>query len=437
MKPLTPAGPGLLETLNLMRLFRKGNIDALDALHDRFGAIAYLPAPINAYVVFAPELITRVLQRDYRSYKLSKDYSQLEFLLGKGLVTSDGDAWLTQRRQLAKMFQGDVITDYLKQVQPTINGWADNLFVTRAGTPFDATNAFGELAVSLSSTLLFGYATDAGDADLRAVLDVASLAAVRRIYALARVPRWVPTRANRNEHAARQRIVRYVNNRRLTVLPGSMCVVNALEMTSPALSAMAFRDQLVTLMVAGQDTMLAALSWLVHCVSLRQDLQLAIRQEAQRAPSSNETDAHNHMPTARRCVLEALRLWPPIPIIARTPNTAVKLGEYAVPQGSVVLCALRAAQRSPAHWQRPLTFAPERFGPERGSANLLAFGVGPRRCIGEKLAVAELVATLSALIVRGTITPAHTAAPTAYTTIAMKPEHGVHIEVRRHAEQNA
>jgi cytochrome P450 len=437
MKTPRPPGPGRLETLNVMRLFRKGDIDALDALHARFGAIAYLRAPIDAYVVFDPELMTNILQHDYRNYTKSKNYAQLEFVLGKGLVTSDGDAWLAQRRQLAKMFVGDAVNSYLQLVQPTINEWADNLFATTAGAPFDATNTFGELAVGLSSTLLFGYAPNVGDAELRAALDVASLAAVRRIYALARVPRWIPTRANRNEHAARQRIDRYVNSRRLAVLPGSTCVVNALAATSPSISANALRDQLVTLMVAGQDTMLAALAWLVHCISLRQDLQVVIRQEAQRNHASNATWVLDHMPTARACVLEALRLWPPIPIIARTPTKDVTLREYSVPQGSIVLCALRAAQRAPGRMQTPLAFAPERFGQELRSADLLAFGLGPRRCIGEKLAIAELVATLCALVVRGTITPTPSATPTAYTTIAMKPKHGTHIVVSRHAEQYA
>jgi cytochrome P450 len=433
MKPRTrPAGPGLLQTLSIMGAFRGGNIDALDALHERYGALCYLPAPMGAFVIFAPELMAQVLQHEHRNYTKSHNYAQLKYVLGEGLVTSEGAAWVSQRRQLAKLFQSSSIAGYAEHVEPVIAAWAEEVFAEQPRVAFDVSDALARLAVGLSCSLLFGETAVHETHMLRVSLDVASQAAVERIYAVLRLPRWIPLLVHKQEREARNALDGFVERQVRMVPEGRLCGLTMLRSIEPKLTKKEMRDQLITLLVAGQDTMLAALSWLINCLASRPELQEAIRIEAQKAASSTPSARLDRAPLARSCVLEALRLWPPIPMIARSPNADLQLGDVVIPKGSVVLCAIRAMQRSSTLWSSPLSFDPTRFRNESEHQGFAAFGLGPRRCIGEKLALYELVSVLSALLLRGKITSTLTRDPIAHTTIAMKPKHGIAVVFTRH-----
>jgi cytochrome P450 len=429
-----PAGPSFLKTLSIMRDFRRGNIDALDALHERYGAICYLPAPIGAFVVFAPDLMAQVLQQEHLRFTKSKNYAELKYILGEGLVTSEGTAWIAQRRQLAKLFQSATLAQYAEHIGPVIAAWADEVFEHASTGPLDVSEALARLAVGLSCSLLFGETALHESNHLRTSLEIASQAAVERIYAVLRLPRWIPFRRHTQEREARAALNDFLERQMQTVPEGRSCGLNMLRSIEPKLTQEEMRDQLITLLVAGQDTMLAALSWLIHCLASRPALQEAIRLEAVSTSGSSRLEQLEQMPLARSCVLEALRLWPPIPMIARSPNADVLLGDFIIPKGSVVLCAIRSMQRSSALWCSPLSFEPTRFHGQNEPQGFAAFGRGPRRCIGEKLAMYELISALSAVLLRGTIASTDARDPIANTTIAMKPKHGVRVVLTRHVQ---
>src|SRR5690606_36252518 len=101
---------------------------------------------------------------------------------------------------------------------------------------------------------------------------------------------------------------------------------------------------------------------------------------------------------------EALRLYPPVPVIARQPKEPFELGGTRVPAGAQIVIPIFAVHRHRKYWEDPDRFDPDRFLPEREAlrprTQFMPFGAGPRICLGQRFAMIEAV-TLLATFVRG------------------------------------
>lgn len=435
-----PPGPSMVEAVRLAHAFRHGSIDAFESLRQRYGELVYLPRPIDAYVLLAPRHVARVLQENHRNYTKSTNYRQLAYMMGQGLVTSEGEAWVAQRRRVAGAFRGDVLRRYAEYVTVTAERWASDLCRRRVGGPaFDLAEELGVLTAALSCAFLFGRAELGAARELRDLVSTASEVALRRIYAPVRLPRWVPTRHHRRERAARHALDAFAFDeisraRRTSGLERRRTVLSALiepDANGTVLAGTELRDQVVTFLMAGQDTIEAALSWLFCVLGSRVELQREIVREIHAVPSE-QRDGFEQLESlawTRAGLLETLRLYPPIPLFARTPVQDDVLDGFRIPAGAVVLCAVRAIQRDAAHWPDPGALDPQRFlGASAASHGAsFAFGAGPRKCIGERLAMLEMTAVVAALVPKAIVSLEHATIPEAHTTIAMKPSGGVRV----------
>jgi cytochrome P450 len=97
-----------------------------------------------------------------------------------------------------------------------------------------------------------------------------------------------------------------------------------------------------------------------------------------------------------------MRLYPPAPIITRTALKDFRLGDFLIPEGTVMFVPIYAVHHHPTIWDRPEQFDPERFAPEAAKARhryaYMPFGAGPRVCIGNAFAVMEGVVVLAVLL---------------------------------------
>jgi cytochrome P450 len=122
-------------------------------------------------------------------------------------------------------------------------------------------------------------------------------------------------------------------------------------------------------------------------------------------------------------------------VTARTPTADDKLGGHRIPARSVLLLSPYVLQRHPAFWEHPERFDPERFTPERAIGRprfaYFPFGGGPRRCIGQTLAMLEMVVIL-AMVAHAyelCLVPEHPLVPEA--RIALRPRHGMLVMLRQ------
>lgn len=176
--------------------------------------------------------------------------------------------------------------------------------------------------------------------------------------------------------------------------------------TGEQLAADEVRDQCATMIFAGYETTARLLFWTSYLLTLDHNEQSRLRVEIAAFPPERVTslDDLGHWPRLRLVLLEALRLYPPAPILVREPvNDDIIMGE-PVRRGIQVYVAPWVLHRHRKHWQHPTAFVPDRFAeqpsPWTSGGAYLPFGAGPRICIGATFALAEAQIMLATLLQR-------------------------------------
>lgn len=179
--------------------------------------------------------------------------------------------------------------------------------------------------------------------------------------------------------------------------------------TGEQLSAEEVRDQCATMIFAGYETTARLLFWATYLLTLDHGEQARLRAEVAAFPPERVTNLEDlgHWPRLRLVLLEALRLYPPVPLLVREPvDDDVIMGE-PVRRGVQVYIAPWVLHRHRKHWQHPTAFIPDRFAgqssPWTSGGAYLPFGVGPRICIGAVFALAEAQIMLATILHRYTL----------------------------------
>jgi cytochrome P450 len=154
-------------------------------------------------------------------------------------------------------------------------------------------------------------------------------------------------------------------------------------------------DEVLTLIVAGHETTAAALTWTWYLVSQHPEITAQLQAEADAAARPLSLDAAESLKFTHQVIQEALRLYPPGWLLTRRTLEADELGGFPVaPRTDVFICPY-LLHRHPAFWSEPEAFRPERFAAadaaERHRFSYIPFAVGPRHCIGEGLAMFEML----------------------------------------------
>ena len=156
-------------------------------------------------------------------------------------------------------------------------------------------------------------------------------------------------------------------------------------------------DEIMTLVVAGHETTASGLNWTWYLISQYPEVESRLHCRNRRlarhdAPSLEQMEA---LPYTRQVIDEALRLYPPGWLLSRRTIEADVLGGYEIPAGTNVLLPLYLLHRHPRFWKDPDLFWPERFAPEHEAERprfaYMPFAAGPRHCIGETLALYEML----------------------------------------------
>jgi cytochrome P450 len=156
------------------------------------------------------------------------------------------------------------------------------------------------------------------------------------------------------------------------------------------------RDQVMTFIVAGQETTAVALTWTFYL--LARHPQAAARLESElaevlggRVPQASDLP---RLAYTRRAIEESLRIFPPVWGVVRDARVADEIGGYHIPARSMVVLSPYITHRHPAFWPEPERFDPDRFLPERVAERpkfaWFPFLGGPHQCIGQEFAIMEL-----------------------------------------------
>jgi cytochrome P450 len=427
----------LHDQLNFLRALRRTHGD-----HVR---IPTLPG-FDVYFLADPAAIEHVLVKNHRNYRKPAFLTgPVRLLLGNGLVSSEGDFWLRQRRLAQPAFlRGAVV-----RLAAPMTAAADDLIQTWQAAPdgrtVDIVPEMMRLVLHIAGVTLFG-ADVAGEAD-------ALGAAQRDIFALVRhrmnnplaAPLCVPTRLNRAYRRGKalldRTVLRIIQSRRRSG-PAANDLLDLLlvardEESGTGMSDQQLKDEVLTLLFAGHDTTASALSWAWYLLAHHPEVQDALHAEvaahlAGRTPTAADLP---HLPLATAVFEEAIRLYPPAPGLARQAIEPDEVQGYPIPAKAIVMPSQWVTHRHPAYWEEPDQFRPERFLPgravDRPKFAYFPFGGGPRVCIGNTFALIEGALVLAALAQRFHFRPADEREVEIDITFVLRPKGPVNLVVRK------
>ncbi len=368
-------------------------------------------------------------------------------LLGDGLLTSEGDFHLRQRRLVQPAFHKQRIAAYAE----AMTGYAQRLGERwQDGATVDMAQEMLRLTLGIVGKALFGADVESEANEISAALKDALGLFNRYLTPFAEILNRLPLPSNRRFERARARldatIYRIIQERRATGqdrgdLLSMLLQARDEEGDGSGMTDAQVRNEAMNLFLAGHETTANALSWTWYLLSMHPGVEVKLLEELEevlrgRLPTADDVPQLKY---TRMVFAEAMRLYPPVWLISRQPVKDYQVGGYLVPAGSIVLMSPFLVQRDRRFYPDPYRFDPERWTPEAQAARpkfaYFPFGGGPRLCIGEPFAWMEGVLVLATLArdwhVR--MVPEHPVA--LEPLITLRPKFGMRMVVERRKAQ--
>jgi enediyne biosynthesis protein E7 len=430
-------GPPWYTAMENTSNFLRHAIDSSEAMRQQYGDVVSVPTLVGRLtLVFHPDGVRRILQEDHFNYnKDIPDYHVLSLLLGKGLLTNDGESWLQQRRLIQPAFHRDRIAAFSKVMTDTTLEWLDRWEIqglVDTGKPLDMLTEMSGLTLTIVCKALFG--ADLRDDQLKRV-GRALTTANHRLSDAFYIPAILslPTPQRHQLSAARRELHAIVDElvRQRRADPGerndllSMLLEARDADTGEGMSESQIRDEVLTLLLAGHETTANTLSWTFYLLARHPEVAAALHDEY-RGVLAGHTPAMNdlaQLPYGRMVVEESMRLYPPAWSVGRHALAEDEIGGYVIPKGAYVLLFQSVTHRHPDFWEQSNAFDPQRFSSERAAGRhkyaYFPFGGGPRLCIGNQFALTEAQLILATILSRFQmrLTPNATVVPEPLVTL--------------------
>ena len=427
---------------------RRDPLRFLADMQGRYGDVLQLPIPVPpTYVVTAPEAVRRVLVTNAKDYgKRTLQYTTLSLVTGEGLLTADTEVWRPQRRIVQPAFHRaslELVAGHVRTaVDRLLRRWAG-----RDGEVVDVDEAMMHLALEVVGASLFGSDLS-GDAERLADATLAALdVVVKKARSPFQVPLAVPTPTNLVLRRAVGRLDSAVeamlaDRARRPLAEGEPprdmldLLLAAHDDDGSRLSRTQVRDQVVTFIVAGHETVASALTWAWHLLATHPDAWQRLREEVDVAGAGGAHLDLAQLPWTAAVLDETLRLYPPAWLVTRRSLAPDVLAGASVPPGALVIVSPWLVHRQPDAWPDPERFDPSRFLDGEGrrrrevvaSSAYLPFGAGPRLCIGRDMALLEGVLVLASIAARVDLEPVGPP-PRPVPLVTIRPADGLPMRV--------
>ncbi len=443
--PATAPGPDGPQMLRRFSDIRRNPLAYLQSTWHEFGDVVQFPIPRPpTYLVNDPAAVRRVLAGNARNYRKDTiQYRSLSLVTGDGLLVADGEEWRRQRPLVQPAFHHETLERIVAHVDVALQRMFDDWDALPDGSVMDVDEAMMLGTLEIVGHSLFGEDLSADAHRLaRATLDALDVVVARARIPIT-PPEWVPTPANRKlQRAVRTldyAVARMVALRRANpaAAPRDMLdlLLGARDDAGNALRTVDLRDQIVTFIVAGHETVGSALSWAWALLAGNPEVQQELHRESRavlvgRSPIFAD---YAHLPFARAVFDEALRLYPPAWLITRKALESDVLAGHEIPAGALIIMSPWLLHRHPAAWSDAGSFDPTRFIDGRADRDaFLPFGAGPRQCIGRDFAYVEGTLMLAAIAGRyGLDYPEGRTLPAAEPLVTVRPVGGVALRLTR------
>jgi cytochrome P450 len=392
--------------LNPVRVLSKYTELRGDTFRFYFGGVK------EAIVTTDPAVIQHVLKTNADNYHKSEIQTRrMGHFLGKGLLTTEGEAWRTQRRLIQKGFDRKQLEVLSSIMRDSLSDSLRDFDKQAHSGPVDIYPHLMRMTFGMVGRSLFGARLK--DEDIAVISQTISTVQefmVRQTIQPYLNPWFAVSGELRRHEEMRARadgiLLDYIRRRRQEA-PGRdllQILMDARYSDGEGMSDELVLSESMQLLVAGHETSSNALSWLLYFLSSRPDCVEKLREEFD-SVLGGEPLTYSHVPKlefAARVVQEGLRLYPPFWMVDRMALSDDRVGDLAIPRGSTVVVFIYGVHHAPRHWENPEHFNPERFTRENEKLHApgtwLPFGAGPRGCIGGNYAMLQIFMILSALL---------------------------------------
>jgi enediyne biosynthesis protein E7 len=370
------------------------SLERMIGLFARYGDIYRVFVPSRrsySYVVHHPDDVKHVLVSNHRNYVKGGGVERIKLLLGNGIMTSEGDLWTRQRYMMQPLFHRRVVARF-GQVIDEVNDRFIARWDTLCGSAesLNLTDEMSELTLEIVLRSILGTDLDAltqrlggNPFELLTKDPARNLDFVIKFRSLTKL--LVGLIAARRSQGAEH-------------FDFLGMLMNARDKESgKGMSEGELINEIMTLIIAGHETTASGLNWTWYLLSQHPEVAARLQAEIDATPSSAAPSLTQmeDLTYTLQVVNETLRLYPPGWLLYRRTINADSLGGYAVPAETDVLLPLYLTHRHPKFWEHPNSFRPERFAAgteaQRPRYAYVPFAAGPRHCIGETLALYEML----------------------------------------------
>lgn len=402
-----PPGPKGLPLIGSFLEFQKDRLGFLHRVAEQYGDISFFRfGPRNIYFINNPEFIEDVLIKNNRKFTKSKVLQRAKIIVGEGLLTSENEQHLQNRRAIQPLFHNRAIPSYAKiMVEETVKltgKWTD-------GETIDLHNEMMKLTQTIVVKTLFG--ADLGDKTQQLVKSLNYIMGMfpKIIMPFSELLDYLPLpsmRKLRKEMKFLDETIYELVRKRKEKRDEKNDLLNVLLNTKDEngddfFTARQIRDEIITFFIAGQETTSNSLCWTYYLLSENPDVEKKLQEEIDSVLGENfpSIDKLNSLKLAENVFNESLRMYPPAWIIARRAKEDYGINGYIIPKGSDIYMSQYVVHHDSRYFRDPYEFRPERWE-DRSQLPRYAFfpfGGGTRRCIGEPFAYMEAVLLMSVI----------------------------------------
>jgi cytochrome P450 len=389
----------------------------------------------KALLISHPDLIEQVLVTNSRSFgKHQFFWKHVRAIFGEGLLTSEGDFWLRQRRMAQPFFHKERIAGYGKVMvdftERMLSEWKD-------GETRDIHKELMHVTSRIVTKALFQTDFTPDMHSIDAAFNTVVEEVATRFRRAVRIPEFLPTPGNLRYKKSVKRlddlIYRIIKERRSTENGTDLLsmMLRAQDEDGSRMTDKQLRDEAVTLFLAGHETTAIALTWTFYLLSQNPEVQTKLLSELQTVLNGRSPELMD-LPNLRyteMVISESMRLFPPAYAFGRQALQDSHINGCVVTKGTTVFMSQWVMHRDPRYFDAPLEFRPERWAD--GLVKRLPrfayfpFGGGPRVCIGNSFALMEAILLLATIAqeFRMELVPGHPVEP--FPSITLRPRYGM------------
>lgn len=440
--PKPPARPDRASLWRYMRLFRRDILSAQPAKLYRAWMAEFRTPFFRSYLVNQPELVKTVLKDRPGDFPKSDRIGEgLRPLLGNSVFLTNGPTWERQRRIIDPAFEGGRLRDTFPAMLAAAEACVARL-ATKTSQPLEIEAETSHVAADVIFRTLFSVPIEHETAAqvFARFRDYQRSSPILNLAAFVPLPRWFPRLHRRATLRAARDIRRLITDltaaRQDQIAAGTAPDDLATKImttrdpkTGACFDTQEMVDQVAIFFLAGHETSASALAWALYLVATHPDWQEELAQEA-RALNTPDFAALGQLRRARDTFREALRLYPPVPMMVRETTCPEGFRDRSLPKGAQVVLSPWHLHRHTRLWDNPDGFDPNRWQTENGKTCLrdafIPFSAGARVCPGAGFAMVEGPLLLSMILRHFRIT-ATGAPPVPIAHLTVRARDGIHL----------